>query len=116
MGCGEGWIVLFFLVFGIGYVLLSLSIEKEKKEAEEKEKELLSKMSPEERSLYLARKELIEQARAIERAKEEAEWEREKRYSDAAAAYWRANDYPEGPYRDQAKAEAMARMIANGGK
>lgn len=84
------------------------------KEAEEREKEKLSKMSPEARELYIARKELAAERYRLECAKKQEEWEREKRYSKAAGDYWRADDYPEGRMRDAKKAEAMARMIANG--
>lgn len=104
-----GTYAIFFVIF----IVIGIYAKKWDKEAEEREKEKLSKMAPEERSLYLARKELAAERAGLEAAKREAEMERQFRYNEAAGAYWRANDYPEGPYRDQAKAEAMARMIAN---
>lgn len=107
-----GTYAIFFVIF----IVIGIYAKKWDKEAEEREREKLSKMSPEERSLYLARKELAAERYRLECAKKQEEWEREKRYSKAAGDYWRADDYPEGRMRDQAKAEAMARMIANGGK
>ena len=107
-----GTYAIFFVIF----IVIGIYAKKRDKEAEEREKEKLSKMSPEARELYIARKELAAERYRLECAKKQEEWEREKRYSKAAGDYWRADDYPEGRMRDQAKAEAMARMIANGGK
>ena len=105
-------IIVYSLLAGL-IVAAGIIGTKWEKEEQEREKEKLSKMSPEARELYIARKKLAAERAALEYAKKEAEWERERRYSEAAAAYTRADNFPEGPYRDKAKAEAMARMIAN---
>ena len=113
-----------YALMAVGMFVLWIYAKKWDKEAAEREKEKLSKMSPEERSLYLARKELAEERYAAleaerrerELAEEQAARERDSRYRKAAQDYWRAEQLLDGPGKDQAKAEAMARMIANGGK